>query len=100
MENGADVDAVTETNLTPLHVAASLGNIEAVEVCIYSYSRIHRAGKDFNHCVAPVKVLLEANALKNARDVDNRTPYDMICEFGEAACTPEIELALRSLLSP
>lgn len=72
LENGAELDRRNAFDYTPLHIAASNGQVELLEV------------------------LLESGANLYAKDRENRTPLDLAKEEGQARVVAEIREAQSS----
>ena len=88
LDRGADINALTNFNWTPLHAAAFNGRLEFVRMLLDHGAAInspdksgrtplHRSGH-----IEVVRLLLEYGADLNARDEGGRTPSDFASIYG------------------
>jgi ankyrin repeat protein len=85
LDNCADVNAQDEGKATPLTLAASSGSVRTLELLLLAGANVHltdiRGGHALHYVcrhqkdIAPVKLLLQAGAPVNCRNIHGHTPF-------------------------
>jgi ankyrin repeat protein len=85
VDNGADVNVQDEEKATPLILAASSGSVRTIELLLLAKANVHltdsRGGQALHYVsrhqkdIAPVKLLVQAGAEVNCRNIYGHTPF-------------------------
>ena len=85
IQNGADINARSNTDRTPLYIAALDGSIEIVKMLHQNGADVNAKNNDawsplhrFSHFgnLEVVKYLVQNGAMLNSKDKENKTPLD------------------------
>ena len=90
LENGADIDAISNDGESPLRFASQSGHLPVVQV---------RRESTVCPWLSSVQILVEAGASITIENDRGQTPYDVICIDEEADCSESTQTSLETILS-
>ena len=90
LENGADIDAISNDGESPLRFASQSGHLPVVQV---------RRESTVCPWLSSVQILVEAGASITIENDQGETPYDVIYVQEEAECSETTQTSLETILS-